>query len=125
MVDEPSGISSTVELYSHLFDFQSDIVRWALRRGRAAIFADCGLGKTAMQLEWARCVSNHADKPVLIIAPLAVSSQTLNEGLKFNTPVTRCRAQADVVSGINITNYEMIEHFDPSAFAGRCWNRCV
>ena len=101
-----------------LFDWQSDIVRWALMKGRAAIFADCGLGKTAMQLQWAAQVSAHEGKPVLICAPLAVAKQTQREGVKFAVPVTVCRTQADVRPGVNITNYEMLSHFDAESFCG-------
>lgn len=101
-----------------LFDWQSDIVRWSLKKGKSCIFADCGLGKTAMQLQWAQQVSQHTGKPVLILAPLAVAQQTKQEGAKFGVDVTVCRKQIDVVSGVNITNYEMIEHFDHSAFGG-------
>jgi len=97
-----------------LFPFQRDIVRWALRKGRAAIFADTGLGKTIMQIEWAR----HIPGDVLILAPLAVSNQTIREGAKFNIAVNICRCQADAKPGINITNYEMLNHFNPGAFAG-------
>ena len=101
-----------------LFDWQNDVVRWALKKGRAAIFSDCGLGKTACQLWWALKVSEHTKRPVLIIAPLAVAQQTKREGQKFDVPVNICRTQADVRDGVNITNYEMIEHFEPAAFAG-------
>lgn len=101
-----------------LFDWQSDIVRWALLKGRAAIFADCGLGKTAMQLEWAKQVSEHTNKPVLILAPLAVSRQTKREGEKFDVSVNICRAQRDVLPGVNITNYDIADHFDADSFGG-------
>jgi len=101
-----------------LFNWQRDIARWALRRGRAALFADCGLGKTPMQLEWARHVSEQTGMPVLILAPLAVAQQTKREGDKFGIPVTVCRKQADVQDGVNIANYEMLQHFDPRAFGG-------
>ena len=101
-----------------LFRWQSDIVRWALMKGRAAIFADCGLGKTPMQLQWAEQVSKHEGKPVLICAPLAVAAQTKREGEKFHIPVTICRSQQDVKPGVNVTNYEMLEHFDADAFSG-------
>lgn len=89
-----------------LFDWQNDIVRWALMKGRACIFADCGLGKTAMQLQWAHEVSRHENKPVLILAPLAVAAQTKREGVKFGVEVNICRTQEDVINGVNITNYE-------------------
>lgn len=101
-----------------LFQWQSDIVRWALIKGRAAIFADCGLGKTPMQLQWARQVSDHEGKPVLILAPLAVAKQTQKEGVKFDIPVTVCRTGLDVRPGVNVTNYEMLGHFDAADFAG-------
>ena len=101
-----------------LFQWQSDIVRWALMKGRAAIFADCGLGKTPMQLQWASQVAAHEGKPVLICAPLAVAAQTKREGEKFDVPVTICRSSEDVRSGVNVTNYEMLEHFDAADFSG-------
>lgn len=101
-----------------LFGFQSDIVQWALRCGRSAIFADCGLGKSPIQLEWAKHVCEHTGGIVLILAPLAVSKQTKREGEKFGIPVNICRTQADVTHGINITNYEMLSHFDPFQFRG-------
>lgn len=114
---DPCGFE-TEEVNPKLFDWQTAIVRWALIKGKCAIFADCGLGKTAMQLQWADMVSRHTDKPVLILAPLAVSKQTKNEGEKFGIKVTICRKQEDVHSGVNITNYEIIEHFDASEFSG-------
>ena len=101
-----------------LFDWQKDIVYWALRKGRAALFEDCGLGKTPQQLEWSQKVVEHTARPVLIVAPLAVAEQTRREGDKFGYGVTVCRTQADVKDGINICNYEMLEHFDPAAFSG-------
>lgn len=101
-----------------LFRWQSDIVRWALMKGRAAIFADCGLGKTPMQLQWASQVSAHEGKPVLICAPLAVAKQTKREGVKFDVPVTVCRKGEDVRPGVNVTNYEMLEHFNAEDFSG-------
>lgn len=101
-----------------LFDWQSSIVRWALRRGRSAIFSRYGTGKTLMQLEWARHVAEHTGHAVLILAPLAVAQQTKREGEKFGIPVTICRSQDDTTPGINITNYEMLRHFEPGTFAG-------
>lgn len=107
------------EVGDALFDFQSDIVRWACRKGKAAIFADCGLGKTLMQLEWARLVVGRTGGRVLVLAPLAVSGQTRDEGSKFGIPVTVCRSGGDVGGpGIYVTNYEMLHKFDPSAFTG-------
>lgn len=114
VVDAPTGLSKIPKLNEKLFDFQRDIVKWALTRGRAAIFADCGMGKTAMQLEWAKRIPGN----VLILAPLAVTGQTKKEGKKFGIDVTVCRSQADVKPGINIANYEMMEHFDATKFHG-------
>lgn len=104
------------DLNPALFPFQGDIVRWALEKGRAAIFADCGLGKTICQLEWGHQIHLATSGDVLILAPLAVGPQTKREGERFGIPVTICRSQKDVRPGINITNYEMLEHFDPSHF---------
>lgn len=109
---EPSNINNM------LFGFQKDIDRWACRKGKAAIFADCGLGKTPMQLEWARQVYEAEKGNILILAPLAVSKQTKREGEKFGIEANICREQADAKPGINITNYEMLEHFDPDKFVG-------
>ncbi len=106
------------EISGKLYDFQRDIVRWALRIGRAAIFADCGMGKTPMQLQWAAAVHHHTNKPVLIFAPLAVSKQTTREGVKFDVDVTICESSEDVINGVNITNYEKMHKFDLSVFSG-------
>lgn len=102
-----------------LFDWQRHIVKWALVRGRAALFEDCGLGKTAQQVEWARHVVAHTGRAVLILAPLAVADQTVREGAKFGVEVHRCREASDVVEGaVNVTNYERLEKFAPDPFAG-------
>jgi len=106
------------DLNPKLFDFQKDIVRWALRKGKACIFAATGTGKTLMQLEWAKRVHEHTNKQVLILAPLAIAAQTVAEGEKFGIDVTLCRTQDDVRTGINITNYDMLHHFDPAEFDG-------
>lgn len=115
----PSGFNVELnDINSILFDFQKDIVHWALNKGKSAIFAGTGLGKTLMQLEWACHVYKHTGKNVLILAPLAVASQTAREADKLNMKVNICRTQKDVKNGINITNYEMLEHFDASEFVG-------
>lgn len=106
----------TDELNDSLFDFQKDIVVWALKKGRAAVFSDCGTGKTAMQLDFARIVCEQTGKKSLIVAPLSVVKQTQKEGRKFGIDTTVCRTQRDVRDGINITNYEMLSHFDADAF---------
>lgn len=115
---ESSGFDAN-EVDEHLYPFQQDIVKWALRKGRAAIFADCGLGKTIMQLEWAHKVYLHTNKPVLILAPLAVCEQTKKEAddhLAIDVKV--CESQEDVIDGINITNYEKIDKFVANSFSG-------
>jgi len=106
------------ELSPMLFDFQRDIARWALQKGRAAIFAGCGLGKSPMQLTWADMVCNYTFGDALILAPLAVSQQTVKEGQKFGIEANICRSQEDVKPGINITNYEILHKFDLSKFEG-------
>ncbi len=104
-------------LASHLFPFQHDIVEWALERGRAAIFAECGLGKTAMQLEWARHVAERG--PVLILAPLAVAQQTVREGKRFGVDVVYARdTDAAGDAPIAITNYERLDRFDLRKYSG-------
>lgn len=100
-----------------LFDFQRSLVEWSVRKGRAAIFADCGLGKTPMQLVWAENVIRKTNKPVLIVTPLAVAHQTTREAEKFGID---CRVSRDGVAqpNITVTNYERLHHFDPDQFAG-------
>lgn len=105
------------ELNPLLFEFQRDIVRWALGKGKAAIFADCGDGKTAMQLEWAEQIRKRTGGKVLIVAPLAVSAQTKREGEKFGIEVNICASQEDAIAeSVNITNYEKLEKFVASEF---------
>lgn len=100
-------------IHPSLFDFQRAIVAWALRKGRAAIFADCGLGKTFMQVEWARLTGERA----LIVAPLSVARQTVREAAKIDVGVRYVRSGAEVDGpGVWITNYEMVEHFDSAMF---------
>jgi len=92
-----------------LFDYQEPIVKWALKRGKSAIFADTGLGKTIMQLSWADQVSKHTNSPVLILAPLAVSTQTIQEGMKYGIHVEKLNTESDVFgAGIYIINYEQL-----------------
>lgn len=105
---QPSSLSD------HLFQYQKDIVAWALTKGRAAIFADCGMGKTLMQLEWASRIPGR----VLILAPLAVGAQTVIEGAKFGYEVVQARASDDWAGKITIANYEMMSRFDPSRYQG-------
>jgi superfamily II DNA or RNA helicase len=112
-----SGFDPDLSWNSYLKDFQLDIVRWAVNRGRAAIFADTGLGKTLMQLSWAFCVTMKIGKPVLVLAPLAVSDQTIEEGKKFGIHVEKLKS--DVFGpGIYIINYEQLKNVDVSQFGG-------
>ncbi len=104
------------DLHPALFDFQRYIVELALKKGRFAVFAECGLGKTLMELEWSRQVVNYTGGAVLNLAPLAVSGQTIAEGDRFGISVERYTGQTE--AGIYITNYEQIENIDLSIFAG-------
>jgi len=106
------------DLPSFLYPFQSDLVSWALRRGRAAIFADCGLGKTPMQLVWADQVARHANGRVLILTPLAVSFQTAREAHKFGIEAIQRRDALRGGDRIVVTNYERLDRFDPHDFVG-------
>lgn len=106
------------QLNPMLYDFQRDIVRWALKKGKACIFADCGLGKTPMQLSWAYQVHKHTGGKVLLLAPLAVASQTKREAEKFGYESKIVEKQEDCIEGINITNYEKLDHFVASEFSG-------
>ncbi len=101
-----------------LFDWQREIVTWAAQRGRAALFTATGTGKTRMQLAVAHSWHEATGRDVLILAPLAVSAQTAREGEAIGLPVTVCREATDVRAGVNITNYERLERFDPAGFAG-------
>lgn len=100
-----------------LFDFQRALTEWSIRKGRSALFEDCGLGKTPQQLVWAENVVRHTNKPVLILTPLAVSQQTVLEAEKFGIEAKRSR-EGEVHKGINVTNYERLHYFNPSDFAG-------
>ena len=115
----PSGfVVDEASLSPKLFPFQRDLVRWALRRGRAALFCQTGLGKTAMQLEWARHVCEIAGGKVLILAPLAVAAQTVREGAKFGVDVRHARRAEDVGPAVTVSNYDILDRFDASQFAG-------
>lgn len=106
-----------VWLPDFLFDFQKALVEWALRVGKGAIFADCGLGKTPMQLVWAENVVRETNKPVLILTPLAVSHQTVAEASKFGIEARRS-PDGSVTSVIQVTNYERLHLFRADDFAG-------
>lgn len=104
------------ELSTHLFDFQKYIISKALKKGKFAIFADCGLGKTIMQLEWADKVVKHENKSVLIVCPLAITGQTIDEGKRFGYNVSREINSNEI--GIYIVNYEQLENIDSFKYVG-------
>jgi superfamily II DNA or RNA helicase len=114
IVFEGSGFEYE-QINNQLFPFQRDICEWTAKKGRSAIFADCGMGKTAMQLEWASNVSKLGK--VLIVAPLSVSMQTIREGQKFGVEVFQSR-DGIAENPITITNYEILDKFDCSEFVG-------
>ncbi len=107
----------SVFMPSFLFDFQKVLVEWAIKKGKAAIFADCGLGKTPMQLVWAENIVRKTNKNILIVTPLAVSAQTIREGIKFGIECHRS-LEGKSYNGITVTNYERLHYFNPSDFAG-------
>jgi len=107
------------DLNEHLFDFQHAIVTWAVRRGRSAIFADTGLGKTLMQLSWADEIASHTGGMVLILAPLAVSEQTIEQGSTFGIDVRRVpNGGTPDAPGVWITNYERMDAIDFASLHG-------
>lgn len=114
------------EIHPMLFDWQNEIVRWACRIGKAALFEECGLGKTLQQIEWARLVMKHLYQigakctNVLIVAPLAVAHQTIKEGAKIGVSIQYVRHQDEVIptNSIYITNYDMLKEFDGSLWGG-------
>lgn len=108
-----------VWLPGFLFDFQAHLAEWALRKGRAAVFADCGLGKTAIYLVWAENVVRHTSRPVLVLTPLAVGPQVVREGEKFGVACHHSRdGRFPAGARVVVTNYQKLHLFDPAAFAG-------
>lgn len=118
----PSGIASGFTLPESLFPHQQALTSWAIKRGRAAIFADTGLGKSRMELAWADVVRRYTNMPVLILAPLAVAAQTASEGERIGIPVVVCRDGSDMEgaagTAIAITNYDRLHRFNPDIFGG-------
>ena len=116
---ESGFVVTDEELNPALFPFQKYCVKRALAVGKFALFEDCGLGKTIQQLEWAKKVCERIDKPVIILAPLAVISQTIKEGEKFGYVVHDVEdAMSNIATGIYITNYDNMEHINASLFGG-------
>ncbi len=118
IADPVTGMIDIPELSQMLKPHQNDIVRWALRRGRAAIFAGTGLGKTLMELTWAEKVNAFTGKPTLIFAPLAVAEQHIMEADKFGIAVNLVSFHPDEGWGVNVSNYQKMDHFDLSRFGG-------
>lgn len=117
----PSGFAPSNPIHPLLFDWQAEITNWALIQGKAALFEECGLGKTLQQVEWAKHVMNHTGGRVLILSPLAVAHQTVAEGLKIDVPITYIRDEEKAIKpGIYITNYDMLKDF-----VGDIWDGVV
>lgn len=113
----PAGIAADPGDYG-LFPHQRHLVRYALRRGRSAVFADTGLGKSRIEVAWADTVHRHTGGDVLILAPLAVAQQTVEEAASIGVTVTHARDDSDIRPGINVTNYDRLHRFDTDRFVG-------
>lgn len=114
-----AGMRKIPELNGTLRDHQRAGVEFALRQGRSALFYDTGLGKTRMMLDWGRCVVEHTNRPVLMLAPLAVGQQHIAEAAKMGVDAAISRFGLPPSSPrVVITNYERLEHFDPADYAG-------
>ena len=118
IVDPMTGIDNPDAMPEYMKPHQRDITTWALRRGRSAIFAGTGLGKTLMELTWADRVAKFTGKPVLIFAPLAVSAQHIREAKKFGLHAAIASDQDAITDTVSVTNYHKIGRFDISAFGG-------
>jgi hypothetical protein len=118
IADPMTGVADVPALPAFMFPHQRDIASWALRRGRAAVFAGTGLGKTLIELIWGNAVAAFTGKPVLIFAPLAVATQHIREAGKFGLTARIVTEQSEVGAGVNITNYQKMGHFDLSVFGG-------
>lgn len=117
---QPMGFDPIGDLNPNLFDWQATVVDWAVRRGRAALFEECGLGKTLQQLAWAEQIARKTNKPVMLHCPVGVRQQTKREAEKFQigVDVEVVNDATGVINGINLVNYEKLHHFDTSVFAG-------
>ena len=117
-LDPPTGLVDVPPMPAALFPFQRDITEWAIRRGRAAIFAGTGMGKSLMELSWARAIHEATDGNILLLAPLAVAAQMVREARKFGIEAKQVASQAECIHGINVTNYQKLGHFDLTQFVG-------
>lgn len=118
ITDPPTGLREVPALPSAMFAHQRDITSWALRRGRAGLFAGTGLGKSLMELAWADAVARETGAKILHLAPLAVSSQLVREAEKFGIPAQLAASGDEATGAISITNYQKLDRFDLSAFGG-------
>ena len=119
IADRPSGFECDESLIpSKAFEFQRDVIKWQTKRGRSAVFFDCGLGKTITQLSFGQQIVEETNKPFLLLAPNEVVKQTIKEGSKFGIEATHVKGDGDVVTGINITNYEKLHKFNALQFSG-------
>lgn len=115
----PSGFDiDRANLPANLYEYQKDLVQWGCKRGKAALFCMTGTGKTAMQVSWADQVVKQTGGKVLVLAPLAVSKQTVLESAKFGVNVHICRMSTETTEGADISNYEKLHHFDPADYVG-------
>lgn len=114
----PTGIVGDINLPTGLLPIQDALAIWALRRGRCAVFADTGLGKSRTEIAWASVVSRHTGAPTLILTPLAVAAQMVREGEAIGVPVTLCRDRADLSHGVNVINYDRLHRLDTAVFGG-------
>jgi hypothetical protein len=112
-----AGGFEPVVMPAHLFGFQAALLEWAVRHGRGGVFADCGLGKTPIELAWAENVYRHTGRPVLMLTPLAVGFQVIAEAEKFGHEAASSR-DGRVAAATTVTNYEQLGKFDPNDFAG-------
>jgi hypothetical protein len=118
IVDPATGLTGTPSLPPAMFAFQRDITTWALHRGRAALFAGTGLGKSLMELAWADEVHRETGRDIVHLAPLSVSAALMREAAKFGIAARLVRSGADVLAGNNITNYQKVDAFDLKRFGG-------
>ncbi len=114
-----AGIEAASAMPDSLFKpHQQALVKWALKKGRSAIFADTGLGKTRMEIAWAETAARETGKPILILAPLAVAAQSVREAERLSIAMNHCRSDSDVRDGLNIINYDRLHLIDPERFGG-------
>jgi hypothetical protein len=116
---EPRGLASVPALNSSMFPHQAHTTEFLLRAGCGAAFLDTGLGKSLVALEWGRVIVEYTNKPVLMLAPLAVGPQHQREAEKFGIEARHVREPEEITGpGIWITNYERVDRFDLTIFAG-------